>query len=103
MAQAAAIALGTYWLLGDESTAEAWIAWAKRKAEEAASKDPAAGRVPAPRRALRPAPVPAAAGARQARPARGRRDQPRRNEEAARDAAWRATPEATIFRVISGG
>jgi hypothetical protein len=58
--QAVAIALGTYWLLGDESTAEAWIAWIKRLSEEVSSENPAAGAA-APRRALRPAPALAAA------------------------------------------
>ena len=68
-------------------------------------RGPGGGRVPAPRSALRPAPVPAAAavGARQAAPLEGVVINHAATRKAARDAAWRATPEATMFRAISGG
>ena len=67
------------------------------------SEDPAAGAVPGPRPALRPALVPAAVSAGQGAALEGLVLDPVTARKRARDEAFRATPEAAMFRAFSGG
>jgi hypothetical protein len=100
--QAVALALGTHYLLDADGGAASWIRWARQKAIDAGAViidgQPLVMPGPQPRAALPPArspePEPAlegivvdAAGAR----------------KAARDAAWRDSPDGVMMRAIMGG
>jgi hypothetical protein len=97
-------------MLLDSSGAMAWIAWVKRKALETGAlvEDPATGRLE-PRPAIEPPPrrVPAASDAGPEPAAEPELEgvvlSAAEARKAARNAAYRATPEAAMFRAFSGG
>jgi hypothetical protein len=101
--QAVALALGTYWLLGDDSTAEEWIAWARRESHRSRAIiiGPATG-MPEPL----PAPAPAAA----AGPAEHEPPElegvvldPVTARKLARDQRFRESPDGVMLQYLSRG
>jgi hypothetical protein len=101
------LALGTYWLLEDGSSAQAWIRWAREKAiaagavaDDGAEGAPEAMPRPRPAIAAAPAPplVPAAAGG---APLEGVVLDAAQARKLARDQRFRESPDGIMMRAMA--
>jgi len=98
--QAIALALGTHHLLDADGGAEQWIRWARAKAELAEAER--TGDVRALEAPRRPTPRTAAASTAPEPVIEGLVLDPVAARKAARDEAYRATPDAAVWRAMTG-